>query len=861
MATTYFLRDDPTRAAGAGNGVLDDAGSARVRAAEASHSNTPGVLDATLPQLSRTLGTAIAAVGLWYLTSWLAGASAASGLMFMTMKTNASLCLLLLGTALAIGPERGRDRPLVRGVMVGLGAVAAVVGGLTVIENLSGWDIGIDQLIATEVPGALGVISPNRMGIPGSVSFLFTGVSVVALARARSRMVIPQLLALLVALAGLVATTGYFYRVPAFYGVAGMTAIALPTALTLLALGVAVLTARPREGLMAPLMASDPGAHLLRRLLPAAVLVPLGAGWVRLEMEQRGWVSGSVATGLLMLFFIVWFSTLLVAGANRVRRWADAQTDYQREQERLHRTISEDRERLYAVNERLRSTFDSAGAGIAQIDLETGRFIRVNAEFSRMTGHSEPRLLSMTLADLTHPNERAQVQQGLQQAQTGAIRGGYFAERRYIRADGSLIHVELHGAVVRDATDHPVEATVIVIDVTARKRAERELDEARHAAEQARAVAEEANQAKDHFLSVLSHELRTPLSPVLTGAALLEKEGLSAEGRAVLAVILRNVALEARLIDDLLDLTRITRGKVELDRRPIDVHVVIQYALEVCAADIAARGLRVTVHRADAPCIVHGDAARLQQVFWNLLKNAIKFSPQDGCVEVQVHRVGREAVVAITDSGIGIEATALEGIFDAFAQAERSITRRYGGLGLGLTISRALVELHGGRIGAASEGLGKGARFTVRLPVSTGIERPADPVQQAPGVGRRLQRPLRILLVEDHADTAEMMVAMLESERHHVVHARTVAEALDASTRQAFDLVVSDLGLPDGSGLLLIRQLRKRPGAPPGIALSGYGQEADIRESRAAGFAEHLVKPVDPLILFDTIGRVVPDAA
>jgi signal transduction histidine kinase/methylmalonyl-CoA mutase cobalamin-binding subunit len=409
------------------------------------------------------------------------------------------------------------------------------------------------------------------------------------------------------------------------------------------------------------------------------------------------------------------------------------------------------------------------------------------------------------------------------------------------------------------------------------QRAEGKLQTAK---EEAEAIAREnarlyreawaANEAKDQFLATLSHELRTPLTPVLAlVASLAEDPRLPAELSGSLAVIRRNVELESRLIDDLLDLTRISRGKLELQCRSTDVRQVVEHALETSAQGLEAKELRLSTDLAARDHHVWGDAPRLTQVFWNLLSNAIKFTPPGGEITV---RSGiepgeggkRDLVVRVADTGIGIEPDVLPRIFGAFEQADRRITRQFGGLGLGLAVSRALVELHGGRLAAASDGRDQGATFEVRLPVDspemdldeTAVMRARPSLQENAGAVRLL----RILLVEDHPDTAEAMAEVLRLLGHEVTVAGTVAEALDAAeaaaARSGFELVVSDLGLPDGSGQDLMRELVKRH-ALPGIALSGYGMEEDVRKSLEAGFTVHLTKPVTPQRLRDAIRQVV----
>ena len=400
-----------------------------------------------------------------------------------------------------------------------------------------------------------------------------------------------------------------------------------------------------------------------------------------------------------------------------------------------------------------------------------------------------------------------------------------------------------------------------------RKQAAEALRSAKVSAEQAKASAEQANRAKDHFLAVLSHELRTPLTPVMMSLAMLrDRTDLEPAVHETLDMVRRNVELEARLIDDLLDVSRIARGKIELKRSPVELCTSIHQAVEVCKPDIEARGLSLGIDLGPAaPYWVEADAPRLQQVFWNLLKNAVKFTPQGGRIDIRCRAMEGYVVVEVIDSGIGIEAEALLRIFNAFEQAERSITRQFGGLGLGLAISKALVEMHGGQIEARSEGRNKGATFRVRLPLAGSAGTPAAGGVQRPAAARermareRTARSLRILLVEDHGITAKLMRMVLASDGHRVESARDVTTALNLAGQYAFDLLVSDLGLPDGSGHELMQELRRRGHTFPGIALSGYGQEEDIRRSHSAGFSAHLTKPASREAVFEAVASVMAE--
>jgi signal transduction histidine kinase/CheY-like chemotaxis protein len=377
----------------------------------------------------------------------------------------------------------------------------------------------------------------------------------------------------------------------------------------------------------------------------------------------------------------------------------------------------------------------------------------------------------------------------------------------------------------------------------------------------ANARAEAANAAKDRFLATLSHELRTPLTPVLALTSALEKDDrLPMDVRDALGTVRRNVELEARLIDDLLDLTRIARGKLELRREVADLAEILDQALlTCCTAEVISGRLAVTTELAAGDHRLWADAPRLTQVLWNLLNNAVKFTPEGGRIAVRTWAEegaeGRRLVLQVEDSGIGIEPEVLPRIFDGFEQGQRAITRRFGGLGLGLAVSKAIAEMHGGELSAASPGRDQGATFTLRLPVgalpvSTAEREAADALEPPAG-----ERSLHILLVEDHADTAAALAELLGSIGHRVSLAGSVGEGLAVAQGGRLDLVVSDLGLPDGSGLDLMRELSRRHGLK-GIALSGYGMEEDVESSHAAGFSLHLTKPIKFQDLVAAIGRV-----
>lgn len=512
-------------------------------------------------------------------------------------------------------------------------------------------------------------------------------------------------------------------------------------------------------------------------------------------------------------------------------------------------------ERLYTLKNAdrpYRLMIEAMGQGALTLTPD-GFIAYCNPCFARLVQQPSEKVTGSLLQGFVRPEDvpslAALIEEGMREGSQG--------ELLLRRADGGEVPVVLALSAL-DLEGNDVLCGVIT-DLTEQNRAAR---------------AEAASQSKDQFLATLSHELRTPLTPVLAMVSALESDPRLPHGiRREIARIRRNVELEVRLIDDMLDLTRIAQGKLVLDRQPTDVHEVLENATQICC-DAAAGAGHLTVERqlAAAESAVLADPARLTQVFWNLLSNAVKFTPAGGTVtlrtRIEEERGSRHLVAEVSDTGIGIDSGSLGQIFGAFDQGQAEVGRRFGGLGLGLAISRAIVELHGGELDVWSAGKNRGATFSVRLPLPSPTLPPADQASRS-AVPAALPvdlaaRPLHLLLVEDHADTAEALALLLGNLGYEVTVAGTVAAGLAAAqaaeeARQrgggsGIDLVISDLGLPDGSGLDLMRQLSGRYGLS-GLALSGFGMEEDVRRSGEAGFTEHLIKPVDLQALHAAILR------
>jgi signal transduction histidine kinase/CheY-like chemotaxis protein len=384
-----------------------------------------------------------------------------------------------------------------------------------------------------------------------------------------------------------------------------------------------------------------------------------------------------------------------------------------------------------------------------------------------------------------------------------------------------------------------------------------ERNRAHAAIEQQKDAVEAANRTKDNFLAMLSHELRTPLTPVMAALDTLEADGLrSAESKNSLAMIRRNVELESQLIDDLLDLTRIAKDKLQLRFGPLDAHEVVNNVVEICRPEAQARNMTLHLNLRGGAHHVSGDAAKFQQIVWNLLKNAIKFTADNGEITISSSNPEPQLLaVAVHDTGIGIAPEIMNRIFDPFEQGEHAFQRRYGGLGLGLAISKSLAQAHGGTLIARSEGRDRGSTFTLTMktvPPPPRIVKLTAPVAES--------RPLRILLVDDHQDTCTALERLLVRRGHLVAAAHNVRSAMEAAARNSFDLLISDIALPDGTGTELMTYLHAISRIP-GIAISGFGMNGDIEKSIEAGFAEHLVKPVKMENLEAAIDRVMASVA
>ena len=414
------------------------------------------------------------------------------------------------------------------------------------------------------------------------------------------------------------------------------------------------------------------------------------------------------------------------------------------------------------------------------------------------------------------------------------------------RPDGSVRWVHQWAEVERDAEGRPVRMLGTCQDVTNQRQLEQAL---RDALEQLRVE----GRRKDEFLAMLAHELRNPLAPVLSAVEVL---GVGRPSDEVLAsqreVVARQVRHMKRLLDDLLDVARVSQGKIVLRRQAVDLVDVLLQAVEVARPAVAARHHELSIQLPQRPLHVAGDPTRLTQVFANLLHNAAKYTDTGGQVTLEAVEADGQALVRVRDTGVGMAPELLERVFDLFTQDDRSLDRAQGGLGIGLTLARSLVEMHGGRIGAASDGPGRGSVFTVTLPLR------AEPRLDPPPAGRdpaRAHRRTRVLIVDDNVDGAESLALLLRMSGHEVTVANDGPAAIAAAHATRPRIVLLDIGLPGMDGYQVAAELRRAGLDTTLIALTGYGRDEDVRRSREVGFARHLVKPVDAATLESLLDR------
>jgi signal transduction histidine kinase len=531
------------------------------------------------------------------------------------------------------------------------------------------------------------------------------------------------------------------------------------------------------------------------------------------------------------------------------------------------------REESFSANEKLAFALDSAELGTFHCPLPL-RQVFWNAtccsQFWHVPDEADDAVALDTFYGIVHPGDRTRFQDGM--AEAVARRTPLDIEFRTVSPQGESRWIRAKGMAYGPPGREPTRFDGITIDIGAQKAMEVQRETLLEVERNARLDAEHASRMKDEFLATLSHELRTPLTAIIGWIHVLRRQPLhTPESVRAVDTIDRNARVQAKLIEDLLDMSRIISGHVRLDLEVQNLHAVLDAVLASLEPVAGAKRLRVLVQRDGRVCPVSGDPARLQQIIWNLLSNAIKFTPADGEVNIRLTADGQEAVLTVEDDGVGIPAEFLPFVFERFRQNDASATRAHGGLGLGLAIVKNLVELHGGAVQAASDGVGLGARFSIRLPIATpGADRGApfpDPPclrEPHPLAGPATERDswtrhdlsgFRILVIDDEPDLRELLRQVLQDCGATVIAVDSASEALARIEDAPPDLMISDIGMPDLDGYQLMRQVRKLGGDLPAIALTAFAGPDDRTRALDAGYRTHVAKPVSLNDLMETVAE------
>ncbi|BAY99266.1 multi-sensor hybrid histidine kinase [Tolypothrix tenuis PCC 7101] len=516
---------------------------------------------------------------------------------------------------------------------------------------------------------------------------------------------------------------------------------------------------------------------------------------------------------------------------------------------------------LRESEERLRLALTATNQGLFDLNVQTGNGV-VSPEYAQMLGY-EPEKFQETNAqwrDRVHPDDLASTYQAYEDYIAGKI-DIYRAEFRLRTKSGAWKWILSIGKIVSwDSQGKPLRMLGTHTDITERKLAEAERERLLAREQAARAEAETANRIKDEFLAVLSHELRSPLNPILGWSQLLLAGKLDTKtSQRAIATIERNAKLQTQLIDDLLDVSRILRGKLALQISPVNIVTIVESALETVRLAAEAKQIQIQTVFTDDTLQVSGDRARLQQIVWNLLTNAVKFTSENGQVEIFVEQIGNHAQIQVKDNGKGISPEFLPYVFDYFRQEDSKTTRRFGGLGLGLAIVRHLTELHGGTIYVDSPGVEQGATFTIQLPLISSSVAINQDGELSPQVFSL--KDIKVLVVDDEQDAREFVAFLLEQEMATVVMAASGNEALTALTQFQPNIILSDIGMPDMDGYMLMQKVRALPpeqgGLIKAIALTAYAGEYNQKQALKVGFQKHIAKPVEPDILIKAICEMI----
>ena len=735
---------------------------------------------------------------------------------YRPMGPSAALGVALLGAGLFVyvrWQRGGRWFATAAGLLV-VGLTALMLAGVWV-----GFDGTLEHLLFSQPQRVNGILV--GMSPVGATVLLLASAGLTLLTCAPVFQGRQPLASLVVTIAVGVTAVGAIHVLSFLYGTplmqrGSIIPFTVPGSLAALLIGVGLMTAAgPHAWPLRLLCGASVGARMSRALLPVMLILILAGNWIASGLRQSD-IHPVLGEAVESLIYITALGAVTLFIARRVGGDIDRVEASRRRSEERFRLFYQDSPVPYQTMDMQCHIID-----VNQAFLDAMGY----AKKDEVLGHWCGEFLSEISGKTIQEYFSAYLRQGLVRQ----------VELEAVRRDGSHMSILVDASIGAASDGDFQQIHCVWSDITVRKCALLALTEAK-------ATAEAANHVKDHLLATVSHELRTPLTPVLVTLSMMQ------EDPQVPSVLLPDIAmmrsrieLEAKLIDGLLDLTRMTRGKLKLKPELVDVHALMDHALVVAVQD--ADAFRPAIHWElnAAEHFVWADPIRLQQVCWNILKNALQYTPDNGTVHIRSRNTaGGMLELEFTDTGAGIDPEFLPRIFNEFERGPRAKLHRAGGLGLGMSIAKSLMEQLGGSVEATSEGPGHGSTFTVRLPIAKDqmVLPPELPVPDDDAVPA-----LRILMVEDDAETTAAICRALRHLGYHVNTAATVTEAFAAGAREKFDLLLCDIGLPDGSGLDVMRWFAKHQSIP-GIALSGYAAPADLERSRNVGFAMHLIKPI-----------------
>ncbi len=804
----------------------------------------------------RVMGAFVFYIGTIGLLNWIDGRRNAFPFHSdVTMKTNTAIGVQCLSVAVILLTFSGRAVLLGRG----LGLFASLIGFATFCEHLFRIDLHIDQLLFVEAPGAIATTSPNRMGPPASLMFAMLGQIVFWIPdHARvSRNV--QWLALVTLAIAIVPLMGFFFGATDLYSISQLTGIAPHTALSTLILSIAVLLLRPNRPPVDLLFRRDAGGEMARRLIPAALLLPPVVGWIVSQGREANWYDIPMARVLMQALLVIPLVGLVWWTARHLSTLAQARDSAQR-------SFFEARveaEGLAAQNVEttnlLDRLLDNAPVGFAAFD-RSFRYIRVNTYLAEVSGKPLEAHIGKPLRSV-YPEQADQFEAMIERAFTTGTSIQNIESSYRSLTDPEIerhFNCELFPVLGRDGSVSLVG--LVAIDVTERKRLDAQRAAILENERNARIESERAGLLKDEFLATLSHELRTPLTAIVGWAQILRRKTPDPiDLNRGLETIDRNGKSLSQLINDLLDVSSIINGKMHLNMMLINVQSIAAAAIDSVMPSAETRGITLLKSFDEEPLPVHADPARLQQVVWNLLTNALKFTPRGGTVHVRVRRAQGRAEIVVSDTGCGVKPDFVPFMFERFRQADASTTRRFGGLGLGLSIVRQLTELHGGTVRVASDGIDRGATFTVSLPLAKAPAPLPDP-DLATANDHSLLEGVRVLVVDDEADSRDLVAQVIEQTGASVSRASSADEALLRVELDNPQILITDIGMPDKDGYELIRMLRSQRSAAdlPAMALTAFARPEDKDRSLSAGFQLHIHKPVSPKELVQATISLLP---